>query len=153
MDKSENELVDLIDEVHSKFHPICEILKKSKNKNKNHLIKLLESEKIFIDKITQGMDHEIFLDIGNGWIYSIIENEDRSKSDFTKYNFRITGIRDYQGLTLRFDYKTKKKSISLVDFKKTIFKSDGNTPLGKDSEKIYEELISKGGFDNERKSI
>ena len=99
------------------------------------------------------MDHEIFLDIGNGWIYSIIENEDRSKSDFTNYNFRITGIRDYQGLTLRFDYKTKKKSISLVDFKKTIFKSDGGTPLGKDSEKIYEELISKGGFDNERKSI
>ena len=49
--------------------------------------------------------------------------------------------------------KQKKKSISLVDFKKTIFKSDGNTPLGKDSEKIYEELISKGGFDNERKSI
>ena len=60
MDKSENELVDLINEIHLKYHPICEILKKSKNKNKNHLIKLLESEKFLLIKLPKEWTMKFF---------------------------------------------------------------------------------------------
>jgi len=93
-------LPDLANDIHKKFHLTCDVLEKIKpNTNCDDLIKQLNLVGISEEKFSNNT-FEIDLDIGNGWIFSKIQNANHSMSNFQKYNFSITGIQDYSGLYL-----------------------------------------------------
>ena len=149
-------LYDLSNEIHKKFHITCDVLEKIKSPtNKKDLATFLELKGVSLDKRSSYNQREINLDIGNNWISSIIEKDGSGISDFHKYNFKIIGIKDFQGISLNFDYKEKKREIRLDDFSK-IF---GNNPtnqrakmmfddmkVGKYSQKLYDLILKQGNF-------
>jgi len=100
--KDEKELVVLANDIYTKYQATCDVLSKIKKKNKDDIVKSLETNGVQLDKGNMNL-REIHLDIGNAWVFSIIRNEDNSMTDFKKYEFHIMGIRDYQGLNLYFD--------------------------------------------------
>ena len=152
--KNEKELVVLANDIHKKFHATCDVLEKVKtNISKTDLIKQLNLKNVSEEKYSTNL-REIDLDIGNGHIFSKIENEDHSMSNFQKYKFTITGIQDYSGLSLNFDYEKKKRQIDLFDISKLFGKMSNPTnqasldskKLTADGKKLYELIHSKGGF-------
>jgi len=152
--KNEKELVVLANDIHKKFHATCDVLEKVKtNISKTDLIKQLNLKNVSEDKYSTNL-REIDLDIGNGHIFSKIENEDRSMSNFQKYRFSITGIQDYAGLSLIFDYEEKKRRIVLLDIQELLGgmssranqASLDNKKLTEDGKKLYELILEKGKF-------
>ena len=152
--KNEKELVVLANDIHKKFHATCDVLEKVKtNISKTDLIKQLNLKNVSEDKYSTNL-REIDLDIGNGHIFSKIENEDRSMSNFQKYRFSITGIQDYAGLSLIFDYEEKKRRIVLLDIQGLLGgmssranqASLDNKKLTEDGKKLYELILEKGKF-------
>ena len=123
------------------------------NISKTDLIKQLNLKNVSEDKYSTNL-REIDLDIGNGHIFSKIENEDRSMSNFQKYRFSITGIQDYAGLSLIFDYEEKKRRIVLLDIQELLGgmssranqASLDNKKLTEDGKKLYELILEKGKF-------
>lgn len=148
------ELKDLANEIHKKFHITCDVLKKTKKKEKEEIIEKLNLNGVSLDKNNTNL-REIHLDIGNAWIYSIIENEDNSMSNFTNFKFKIMGIRDYQGLNLDFVWQDMKRKIEVVDLTQlwgTMSNSLNQQRLdqmkvGKHANKLFELIKSKGKFD------
>lgn len=137
----------LAKEIHRKFHITCDILEKiKKSKSKDDLILELERKGITIDK-DDGNLRQIKLNFGNFWIYSFIENEGSSLTEYGKYDFSVIGLRDYNHLNLNFDYKQKKRRISCVDLVEAM-KLDKNkhSPTGKHSYKLYNLILKLGGF-------
>jgi hypothetical protein len=137
----------LAKEIHRKFHITCDILEKIKKSiNKDDLILELERKGITIDK-DDGNLRQIKLNFDNFWIYSVIENEGSSLTEYGKYDFSVIGLRDYNHLNLNFDYKQKKRRISCVDLVK-VMKLDKNkhSPTGKYSDKLYNLILKLGGF-------
>ena len=152
--KNEKELVVLANDIHKKFHATCDVLEKVKtNISKADLIKQLNLKNVSEEKYSTNL-REIDLDIGNGHIFSKIENEDRSMSNFQKYRFSITGIQDYAGLSLIFDYEEKKRRIVLLDIQELLGgmssranqASLDNKKLTEDGKKLYELILEKGKF-------
>ena len=137
----------LAKEIHRKFHITCDILEKIKKSiSKDDLILELERKGITIDK-DDGNLRQIKLNFDNFWIYSVIENEGSSLTEYGKYDFSVIGLRDYNHLNLNFDYKQKKRRISCVDLVK-VMKLDKNkhSPTGKYSDKLYNLILKLGGF-------
>jgi len=152
--KDEKELVVLADDIYTKFHATCDVLEKVKSKTSStDLIKQLNLKGVSEDKYGSNL-REIDLDIGNGHIFSKIENDDHSMSNFQKYKFIITGIQDYSGLSLNFDYEKKKRQIDLFDIPKLWGKMSNpanqarldSKKLTADGKKLYELIHSRGGF-------
>ena len=112
--KDEKELVVLANDIYTKYQATCDVLSKIKKKNKDDIVKSLETNGVQLDKGNMNL-REIHLDIGNAWVFSIIRNEDNSMTDFKKYEFHIMGIRDYQGLNLDFVWQDMKRKIEVVD--------------------------------------
>jgi len=148
------ELKDLANEIHKKFHITCDVLKKTKKKEKEEIIEKLNLNGVSLDKNNTNL-REIHLDIGNAWVFSIIRNEDNSMTDFKKYEFHIMGIRDYQGLNLDFVWQDMKRKIEVVDLTQlwgTMSNSLNQQRLdqmkvGKHANKLFELIKSKGKFD------
>lgn len=148
------ELESLADEIHKKFHITCDVLEQSKKKDKKEIIKKLNSKEVSLDKHNVNL-REIHLDIGNAWIYSIIENEDNSLSNFINFKFKIMGIKDYQGLNLDFVWQDLKRKIEVIDLTQLWGKTTNvlnqkridEMKVGKQSNKLFEIIKSKGGFD------
>ena len=152
--KNEKELVVLANDIHKKFHTTCDVLEKVKTDiSKTDLIKQLNLKNVSEDKYSTNL-REIDLDIGNGHIFSKIENEDHSMSNFQKYKFTITGIQDYSGLSLNFDYEKKKRQIDLFDAQKLFGKMSNpanqasldRMKITTDGKKLYELILAKGKF-------
>lgn len=152
--KNEKELVVLANDIHKKFHATCDVLEKVKtNISKTDLIKKLNLKNVSEEKYSTNL-REIDLDIGNGHIFSKIENEDHSMSNFQKYRFSITGIQDYAGLSLIFNYKEKKRQIVILDIQELLGgmssranqASLDNKKLTEDGKKLYELILAKGKF-------
>jgi hypothetical protein len=152
--KNEKELVVLANDIHKKFHATCDVLEKVKtNISKADLIKQLNLKNVSEEKYSTNL-REIDLDIGNGHIFSKIENEDHSMSNFQKYRFSITGIQDYAGLSLIFNYKEKKRQIVILDIQELLGgmssranqASLDNKKLTEDGKKLYELILAKGKF-------
>ena len=152
--KNEKELVVLANDIHKKFHATCDVLEKVKtNISKTDLIKQLNLKNVSEEKYSTNL-REIDLDIGNGHIFSKIENEDHSMSNFQKYRFSITGIQDYAGLSLIFNYKEKKRQIVILDIQELLGgmssranqASLDNKKLTEDGKKLYELILAKGKF-------
>ena len=152
--KNEKQLVALADDIYTKFHATCDVLEKVKIKTSStDLIKQLNLKGVSEDKYGSNL-REIDLDIGNGHIFSKIENDDHSMSNFQKYKFIIIGIKDYSGLSLNFDYEKKKRQIDLFDIPKLWGKMSNpanqarldSKKLTADGKKLYELIHSRGGF-------
>jgi hypothetical protein len=147
-------LKDLANDIHKKFHLTCDVLEKIKpNTSCDALIKQLNTVGVSEDKYASNL-REIDLNIGNTNIFSKIQNDDHSMSNFQKFNFAITGIGDYSGLHLSFDHEKKKREINLFDHDKLWGKMKNpelqatldrmkTTSLGK---QLYELILSKGKF-------
>lgn len=164
---TENSLESLAEDIHFKFHKTCDLLKKIKKKmSTQDLVNYLNENNIDLDigfknQHSISLEKQIILDIGNTMFMPIIDNEDYSYKDFTKYVFRITGLRYFQGLNLEFNYKDKKRSINLVDLDKAFARMSANKSrtsqtdmsLGKNAEEIYELILGKGKFDEQHKRI
>ena len=151
--KDEKELVDLANDIYTKFHATCDVLSKIKKKNKDDIVKSLETNGVQLDKGNMNL-REIHLDIGNAWVFSMIRNEDNSMTDFKKYEFHIMGIRDYQGLNLYFDNGKNERRIEVVDLAAAWGKMTNplnqkrvdEMKVGKHTYKLYELIHSKGRF-------
>jgi len=145
--QDEAKIEQLAKEIHRKFHLTCDILEKIKKSiSKDDLILELERKGITIDK-DDGNLRQIKLNFDNFWIYSVIENEGSSLTEYGKYDFSVIGLRDYNHLNLNFDYKQKKRRISCVDLVK-VMKLDKNkhSPTGQYSDKLYNLILKLGGF-------
>ena len=151
--KDEKELVVLANDIYTKYQATCDVLSKIKKKNKEDIVKSLETNGVQLDKGNMNL-REIHLDIGNAWVFSMIRNEDNSMTDFKKYEFHIMGIRDYQGLNLYFDNGKKERRIEVVDLAAAWGKMSNalnqkrvdEMKVGKHTYKLYELIHSKGRF-------
>ena len=152
--RKEHSLDDLANDIHKKFHLTCDVLEKIKpNTNCDDLIKQLNLAGVSEEKYSNNT-FEIDLDIGNGWIFSKIQNANFSMSNFEKYNFSITGIQDYSGLYLSFTYEDKKREINLVDHQKLWGKMSNpanqasldQMRIRTDGKQLYELILAKGKF-------
>jgi hypothetical protein len=147
-------LNELSNEIHKKFHLTCDVLEKIKSPtSKKDLATFLELKGVSLDKYSSYNHRQINLDIGNNWIFSIIDKDDPGISDFHKYNFKITGIKDFQGISLTFDYKEKKREIRLHDFSRLLGANPRNKKIlndmnvGKHAQKLYDLIHKQGNFD------
>tara|TARA_R110000823_G_scaffold214404_1_gene344253 strand:+ start:41 stop:571 length:531 start_codon:yes stop_codon:yes gene_type:complete len=147
-------LPDLANDIHKKFHLTCDVLEKIKpNTNCVDLIKQLNLAGVSEEKYSNNT-FEIDLDIGNGWIFSKIQNANHSMSNFQKYNFSITGIQDYSGLYLSFTYEDKKREINLVDHQELWGKMSNpanqasldQMRIRTEGKQLYELILAKGKF-------
>ena len=151
--KDEKKLVVLANDIYTKYQATCDVLSKIKKKNKDDIVKSLETNGVQLDKGNMNL-REIHLDIGNAWVFSIIRNEDNSMTDFKKYEFHIMGIIDYQGLNLYFDNGKNERRIEVVDLAAAMGKMTNalnqkrvdEMKVGKHTYKLYELIHSKGRF-------
>ena len=151
--RKEHSLDDLANDIHKKFHLTCDVLEKIKpNTNCDDLIKQLNLAGISEEKYSNNT-FEIDLDIGNGCIFSKIQNANHSLSNFQRYSFSITGIQDYQGLYMSFNYEDKNRLIHMADNK--MWGKMSNPQLQAQLESmnpttgandLYELLLAKGKF-------
>lgn len=162
IDIVKNNFEDLAEDIHSKFHKTCNILKKiNKKTSTTQLVALLNRNKIELDasfaqqnKIGLDRKNQVILEIGNNQCMPVIEAEDYHKPDFKKYIFRIVGTGDLNGISLEFNCKIKKKIIQLIDFNKAFNLSKTITkPIGPNAEELYDLIVEKGKFNEEKKEI
>ena len=157
-----NELEELANDIHKKFHKVCDLLKKiNKKTTTSQLVDLLRKNKIQLDAsyAKQNEDafdfkNQVILEIGNHKCLPMIEAEEYRNSDFKKYKFIISCSQDLKGLMLMFDHENKKKTISLVDFNKAFKLSKTITSeIGPNAEELYDLIVAKGKFDDADKRI
>ena len=157
-----SEMEELANDIHKKFHKVCDILKKIKKKTTtSQLVDLLKKNKIELDasfsKQNEGafdFKNQVVLEIGNHKCLPIIEAEEYRNSDFKKFKFIVSCSQDLKGLMLMFDHESKKKNISLVDFNKAFNLSKTITrEIGPNAEELYDLIVAKGKFDDTDKRI
>ena len=157
-----NELEELANDIHKKFHKVCDLLKKiNKKTTTSQLVDLLKKNKIELDasfaqknKDFLDMKNQIILEIGDNRCMPVVEAKDYRNPDFKKYSFRLSGTRDFSGLILMFDHENKNKNISLVDFNKAFKLSKKITSeIGSNAEELYDLIVAKGKFDDADKRI
>jgi hypothetical protein len=134
---AQDDIEDIANDIHKKFHNTCDVLKKIKKKTTtSQLVSLLSKSKIELDegfasrnKTSMDYERQIILDIGNWKCMPMIEAEEYRNFDFKKYSFRLSTSKDFAGLMLSFDYTDKKKRIQLVDFNKAFKLAIGFLPM------------------------
>lgn len=161
-ESTNSEAEELANDIYKKFHLTCDVLKNIKPKtDAKTLIELLSKKGVELDKgyktRSTSLLRDFILDIGNNMFMPSISNEDHSYTDFSKFDFFVTGIKEYQGLNLQYNYEHHKRRISLVDLDKAFgLKHNAHRRpmgIGLKAEEIYDLLIKKGKWDDKRKSI
>ena len=157
-----SEAKELADNIHTKFHLTCDVLKDIKPKtDAKTLIDLLSKKDVELDigykDSSISLLKDFILDIGNSMFMPTISNADYSYSDFSKFDFFLTGIKEYQGLNLKYNYEDRIRRISLVDLDKAFGVKPNayrrSMHIGPKAEEIYDLLIKKGKWDDKRKNI
>lgn len=146
---SSNNLSSLAKEIHTTFHATCDILEASGQTYRDSLVKSLKDMNPEVDNQFSNL-RVISIPISNNSLAAQIEHIGGSAMDFKEFNFTITGIYEYQGLSLSFSHEDKKRDIRVVN----AIESLGLDPLkhpeasvGEEAQKLYQYIIAINGGD------
>jgi len=142
-------LSSLAKEIHTTFHVTCDILESSKQTDRDSLVKSLKDINPEVDNEFRNL-RVISIPINSNSLVAQIEHIGGSAMDFEEFNFTITGVYEYQGLSLSFNYKDKKRDIRVVN----AIESFGLDPIkhpeasvGEEAQKLYQYIIAINGGD------
>jgi hypothetical protein len=143
-------LSSLAKELHTTFHLICDILENSNQPlDRDSLVKSLKDINPEVDKEFRNL-RVISIPINSNSLVAQIEHIGGSAMDFEEFNFTITGVYEYQGLSLSFNYKDKKRDIRVVN----AIESFGLDPIkhpeasvGEEAQELYQYIIAINGGD------
>ena len=146
---SSDNLSTLAKEIHTTFHATCDILEAIEQTDRDSLVKSLKDMNPEVDNVYRN-SRSISIPISNNSLEAQIQHTGGSAMDFKEFNFTITGIYEYQGLSLSFSHEDKKRDIRVVN----AIESLGLDPLkhpeasvGEEAQKLYQYIIAINGGD------
>lgn len=146
---SSDNLSSLAKEIHTTFHATCDILESSKQADRDSLVKSLKDMNPEVDNEFLNL-RVISIPIKSNSLVAQIQHIGGSAMDFKEFNFTITGVYEYQGLSLSFSHERKKRDIRVVN----AIELFGLDPLkhpeasvGEEAQKLYQCIIAINGGD------
>ena len=146
----EDDISSLAKELHATFHSICDILENNNQPlDRDSLVKSLKSVNPEIDNTFHNL-RVISIPMNSNSLVAQIEHIGGSAMHFKEFNFTITGIYEYSGLSLIFNHKNKKRDISVVNVSEELGLDPKKYPeasVGAEAQKLYQYIIAINGGD------
>ena len=146
---SRDNLSSLAKEIHTTFHATCDILEAIKQTDRDSLVKSLKKLNPKIDNVFLNL-RVISIPINSNSLVAQIEHIGGSAMNFEEFNFTITGVYEYQGLSLSFNHKNKKRDISVVNASEALGLDPIKYPeasVGEEAQKLYQYIMAINGGD------